>query len=117
VHRSLSAESGLPSIADRSFSKTVIVHESQFQRSTNQALPPTRPFCTLGIPICNAKTANIEGTGGFFFIDTNQPGILYLLTARHVLFNPDKDENKLYRFRNGSGEAQKKVLLMGEAAF
>jgi hypothetical protein len=44
------------------------------------------PFSTtLGIPICNAETTNIEGTGGIFFVDTTQPGKLFLLTARHVL--------------------------------
>ncbi|OJA10214.1 hypothetical protein AZE42_05511 [Rhizopogon vesiculosus] len=105
----------------------VIICESKFTRSAMMYKPaisanPTaivrKPFSTtLGVPICNAKTPNFEGTGGFFFIDTAKPGILYLLTARHVLFHPDKEENILYKFREGSGQASMKVMLMGEAAF
>ena len=76
------------------------------------------PFSTtLGIPICNAKTTNIEGTGGIFFVDTTQPGKLFLLTARHVLFHPDKEENMLYRFCENSGDPKRKVMFMGEATF
>ncbi|GBE80098.1 hypothetical protein SCP_0213010 [Sparassis crispa] len=105
----------------------VIICESKFTRSAMMYKPaisanPTavirEPFSTtLGIPICNAKTPNFKGTGGFFFIDTAKPGILYLLTVRHVLFNPDKEENILYRFHEGSGQPSRKVMLMGEAAF
>ncbi|KAF9778336.1 hypothetical protein BJ322DRAFT_1092735 [Thelephora terrestris] len=105
----------------------VIICESKFTRSAtmykpaisaNPAAIVREPFSTtLGIPICNAKTPNFEGTGGFFFVDTAKPGILYLLTARHVLFHPDKEENALYKFREGSGQASRKVLLMGKATF
>ena len=105
----------------------VIICESKFTRSATMYKPaisanPTaivrEPFSTtLGIPICNAKTPNIEGTGGFFFVDTAKPGILYLLTARHVLFHPDKEENTLYEFRERRGQPNRKVMLMGEAAF
>ncbi|KAF9778340.1 hypothetical protein BJ322DRAFT_1092749 [Thelephora terrestris] len=105
----------------------VIICESTFTRSAtmykpaisaNPAAIACEPFSTtLGIPICNAKTPNFEGTGGFFFVDTAKPGILYLLTARHVLFHPDKEENTLYEFREGRGQVSRKVLLMGEAAF
>ncbi|KAG7087717.1 hypothetical protein E1B28_013663 [Marasmius oreades] len=85
---------------------------------TDPAAILREPFSTtVGIPICNAKTSNFEGTGGLFFIDSTNPGILYLLTARHVLFHPDKEENKLYKFHEGSGAARRKVMLMGDAAF
>lgn len=80
--------------------------------------PPPRSaslfLTTLGIPICNAKTTNFEGTGGFFFMDIAKPGILHLLAARHVLFNSDREENTLYKYRERSGDAQKKVMFMGE---
>lgn len=86
--------------------------------SANPATIVRDPFSTtLGIPICNAKTPNFEGTGGLFFVDPAKPGILYLLTARHVLFHPSKEENMLYEFHEGRGQASRKVLLMGEAAF
>lgn len=105
----------------------VIIYESKFCRSASLYKPTItanpvaivrEPFSTtLGIPICNATTPNFEGTGGFFFVDTAKPGNLYLLTARHVLFHPDRDENKLYSFRKGTGQAKKRVMLMGTAAF
>lgn len=105
----------------------IIIYESEFHRSVSLYKPAATynpaavvhdPFSTtLGIPICNARTPNLEGTAGFFFIDTAKPGILYLLTARHVLFHPDNDENKLYTFREGTGQVKKKVMFMGQAAF
>lgn len=134
-HGTVSAESGLEiALHCRSIlvqfqieDVHVIVYESRYQRlasmykpaiSAHPAATVREPFSTtLGIPICNAKTTNIEGTGGFFFINTAKPGILHLLTARHVLFHPDKEENTLYRFREHSGEAKRKVMFMGEAAF
>ncbi|QRW14298.1 The BTB (BR-C, ttk and bab)/POZ (Pox virus and Zinc finger) domain [Ceratobasidium sp. AG-Ba] len=54
---------------------------------------------------------NIEGTGGIFFIDLNQAGKLFLLTARYVLFHPDKEENTLYAFRGNSGDPQRKAAI------
>jgi len=83
--------------------------------SANPAAVIREPFSTsLGLPICYAKTTNFEGTGGFF--NPAKPGILHLLTARHVLFHPDKEENKLYRFCDGTGAPRRNVML-GEAAF
>ena len=86
--------------------------------SANPAIIVREPFATtLGIPICNANTPNFKGTGGFFFTDTAKPNILYLLTARHVLFHPDIEKNELYQFHENSGQAKRRVLLMGEATF
>ncbi|THH17193.1 hypothetical protein EW146_g3576 [Bondarzewia mesenterica] len=86
--------------------------------SANPAAIVCEPFATtVGITICKASTTNLEGTGGFFFIDTAKPGILYLLTARHILFHPDNEKNELYQFRENSGQPKRKVLLMGEATF
>ncbi len=134
-HGTLSAEVGIDIAADcRSIlldngidDMHIILYESKFYRSASLYKPTVtanpvaivrEPFSTtLGIPICNATTPNFEGTAGFFFTDTAKPGILYLLTARHVLFHPENDENKLYTFRERTGQAQKKVMFMGEAAF
>ncbi|TFY64662.1 hypothetical protein EVG20_g5869 [Dentipellis fragilis] len=99
----------------------VIVYESKCQLLASMYKPAItanpvsivrEPFSTsLGISICNAKTTNIEGNGGIFFIDSTKPGKLFLLTARHVLFHPDEEENKLYRFRENSGDPQRKVMM------
>ncbi|QRV93325.1 hypothetical protein RhiJN_21343 [Ceratobasidium sp. AG-Ba] len=71
------------------------------------------PFtATLGPPICGVKTANLEGTGGFFFTDSKRPGKLFLLTARHVLFHPDRTDNE---HQAHSSEQTTKVLLFGHA--
>ncbi|KAI1793524.1 hypothetical protein LXA43DRAFT_971863 [Ganoderma leucocontextum] len=134
-HGSLSAESGLQVavhcrsiLLDNQIDDVhIIVYESKYQLLAGMYKPAItanpvaivrEPFSTtLGIPICNAKTTNIEGTGGIFFVDTAKPGKLFLLTARHVLFHPDSEENKLYRFRENSGDPMRKVMFMGEAAF
>ena len=72
---------------------------------------------SLGISICPAKSPNIEGTGGFFFLDKAKPGVLHLLTSRHILFHPDREENKLFSFQEGSGQPARKVMFLGKAAF
>lgn len=105
----------------------IIIYESKFHRSaslykpaitSNPVASVREPFSTtLGIPICNASTPYLEGTGGFFFTNPAKPGILFCLTARHVLFHPDNDKNELYIFREGTGQSKKNVMLMGEAAF
>ncbi|KDQ52060.1 hypothetical protein JAAARDRAFT_139278 [Jaapia argillacea MUCL 33604] len=105
----------------------VEIRESKFTRaalmykpaiSANPATVVRESFSTsLGLPICNEKTSNFEGTGGFFFIDPAKPGILYLLTTRHVLFHPDNDQNELYDFYDGTGAPRRNVMMLGEAAF
>lgn len=101
----------------------VILYESKYQlladmyKPTLTANPATilcEPFSTsLGISICNAETTNFEGTAVFFFVDSAQPGKLFV----HVLFHPDREEKTLYRFHEESGDPKRKVLDMGEAAF
>ena len=74
------------------------------------------PFSTaLGLPICAEANPSIEGTGGFFISDPRNPGKIYLVTARHVIFHPDKDPNELYQYHNSS-QRRKNVLLFGDAA-
>lgn len=84
--------------------------------TSNATARDREPFSTaLGLPICAEVTPSIEGTGGFFFTDPRNPGKLYLLTARHVVFHPDKDPNVLYQHGNSS-QPRKNVLLFGDAA-
>ena len=130
----LSSEAGLPLVtachsilvANGISDMHVILYESQYRPSARLYKPAITsnpadilrdPFSTtLGIPICSASATYSEGTAGFF-IDSSKPGIIYLLIARHVLFHPDREENELYTFREGTGKAKRKVMLMGEAAF
>ncbi|KAH8110516.1 hypothetical protein DFH11DRAFT_773107 [Phellopilus nigrolimitatus] len=105
----------------------VEIRESKFTRAammykpalnSNPAAALHEPFSTsLGLPICNAKSTNFEGTGGFFFIDSTKPGALFMLTARHVLFNPHEETNELYRYKEGTGAPRRLVMLLGENAF
>ncbi|QRV78552.1 hypothetical protein RhiJN_06567 [Ceratobasidium sp. AG-Ba] len=79
----------------------------------NPAAQLTEPFtATLGLPICGAETANLEGTGGFFFTDSKRPGKLFLLTARHVFFHPGRTGGEHHAH---SSEPTTKVLLFGYA--
>ena len=80
----------------------------------NPTAQAREPFSSaLGLPICAEATPSIEGTGGFF-ISLN-PGEIYLVTARHVVFHPDEEPNVLYRHRN-SAQRRRNVLLLGDAA-
>lgn len=80
----------------------------------NATAQAREPFSSaLGLPICAEATPFIEGTGGFF-ISLN-PGEIYLVTARHVIFDPDEEPNVLYRHRN-STQPRRNVLLLGDAA-
>ncbi|KDR77004.1 hypothetical protein GALMADRAFT_155693 [Galerina marginata CBS 339.88] len=122
--RSILVENGLDDVH-------VIIYESAFTRfkalykpdldGTNDpaaAMLQRFKFSTsLGLSISPAESPNVEGTGSFFFLDKAKPGVLFLLTARHVLFNPLKEENEDYFFHAGSNQAAGKVMFMGKAAF
>jgi hypothetical protein len=45
----------------------------------------------------------------------NNPGKIYLVTARHVVFPPDEEPNVLYRHRKPA-QRRRNVLLFGDAA-
>ncbi|KAG8816620.1 hypothetical protein FRC19_011909 [Serendipita sp. 401] len=70
---------------------------------------------TLGLSICAEATPSIEGTGGFFISDPHNPGKIYLVTARHVIFHPDEDSNELYQHHYDSSQPSRNVLLFGDA--
>ena len=40
-----------------------------------------------------------------------------MVTARHVLFHPDEEQNTMYVYKEGTGAPQRKVMLLGQAAF
>ncbi|EED81207.1 predicted protein [Postia placenta Mad-698-R] len=75
------------------------------------------PFTTtLGLPICAQSTPWVEDTGGFFISEGGKPERLLLVTARHVVFPPDKNENKHFEHKNDSQRCCD-VRLFGDAAF
>ena len=106
----------------------VEIHESEVVRSATRGpklykpAPASSPIATarepfstsLGLPIC-AENPYVEGTGGFFVSDPRNPGKLYLVTARHILFSPEEDANEVYRYSDGS-EPRRNVLLFSNAA-
>ncbi|KAF8480479.1 hypothetical protein DFH94DRAFT_480227 [Russula ochroleuca] len=70
---------------------------------------------TLGLPICAQSTPSVEGTGGFFIAEGGNAERLLLVTARHVIFTPDKD-NKHFEHKNDS-QSRYNVTLFGDVAF
>ena len=105
----------------------VEIRESEVTRCSTKMYKPVvtsnpiaqaiEPFATtLGLPICAEVTPNIQGTAGLFFTDPLQPGKLYLLTTRHVVFHPENHPNELYEYRD-TNMPRKNVLLMGDEAF
>jgi hypothetical protein len=84
--------------------------------TSNATVQAREPFSTaLGLPICAEATPFINGTGGFFISDPCNPGKIYLVTARHVIFCPDEDFNELYQYHNSS-QLRRNVLLFGDTA-
>ncbi|KAF8555076.1 hypothetical protein OG21DRAFT_956385 [Imleria badia] len=71
---------------------------------------------TLGIPICTQCMPCVEGTGGFFIAEDGDTKRLLLVTARHVVFTPDKNENKHFEHMNDS-QPHRNVMLFGDVAF
>ncbi|GBE84426.1 predicted protein [Sparassis crispa] len=71
---------------------------------------------TLGLPICAQSTPWSEGTSGFFITEGGNTERLLLVTARHVIFTPDKNENKHFERKNDS-QRRYNVTLFGDAAF
>ena len=84
--------------------------------TSNPTVDAREPLTTtLGLPICAESTPWAEGTGGFFITEGGNTERLLLVTARHVVFNPGKNENKHFEHKNGS--QRYKVTLFGDAAF
>ncbi|KAH9849331.1 hypothetical protein C2E23DRAFT_387013 [Lenzites betulinus] len=114
--RMILAENGISDVHVEIRESDVFLHAKLYKPaiSSNPTAQAIEPFTTsLGLPICSGDTTNSEGTGGFFFIDSNRPGKLFLVTARHVLFHPDTS-NEPYETRFGS-QAAKKVFLLSDS--
>ena len=84
----------------------VEIRESIVTRSAGlKFLPPTyllsdhtldvrEPLTTaLGLPICAQRTTWAEGTRGFFISEGGNTKRVLLVTARHVIFAPNKTQN------------------------
>ncbi|EIW76461.1 hypothetical protein CONPUDRAFT_63989, partial [Coniophora puteana RWD-64-598 SS2] len=85
--------------------------------SSNPTVDVREPLTTtLGLPICAQSTPWVEGTGGFFITEGGNAERLLLVTARHVVFTPDKNENKHFEHTNSS-QPRHNVMLFSDAGF
>ena len=83
--------------------------------SSDPTVQVREPFSTaLGITICAEDTPHIQGTATLFFTVSSEPGNLFLLAARHVLFRVDED-NAHYVYHDSA--PRKNVLLLGTNGF
>ncbi|OCH84906.1 hypothetical protein OBBRIDRAFT_815290 [Obba rivulosa] len=70
---------------------------------------------TLGLPICAQSTPWAEGTGSFSIVEGGDTERLLLVTARHVIFTPDKNENKHFERKNDS--QRRYNVRLGDAVY
>ena len=68
---------------------------------------------TLGHPICAQSTPNLVGTGGFFVIEGKNIKRLLIITARHVLFQPNRGEGEFISNPN----TRHNVMFLSDDAF
>lgn len=71
---------------------------------------------TLGLPISGKLTPWAEGVGGFFIAEGGDSKRLFLVTARHVVFEPSKDDNNTFEHKSPN-PPRREVILLSEAAF
>ncbi|KAG0635402.1 hypothetical protein HOY80DRAFT_927239 [Tuber brumale] len=71
---------------------------------------------TLGLPIASKRIPFCEGTGGFFVAEGGDRERLFLITARHVLFQVSRYENNVYE-RNAHTTPDHEVILIGDARY
>ncbi|KAH9020308.1 hypothetical protein EDB85DRAFT_531516 [Lactarius pseudohatsudake] len=81
---------------------------------TAEAREPLTP--SLGITICSRSTPGTEGTGGFFLSECSGSKRLLLVTARHVVFPLDKDNNNLFE-RKSDSERRHDILIFSDESF
>ncbi|KAK0442869.1 hypothetical protein EV421DRAFT_551705 [Armillaria borealis] len=85
--------------------------------SSDPTVSVREPFTTtLGLPICAQSTPWAGGTGGFFITEGGNTKRLLLVTARHVVFTPDKNKNDYFQHRNDS-QPRYNITLFSDAAF
>jgi hypothetical protein len=71
---------------------------------------------TLGLPISGKLTPWAEGTGGFFIAEGGGSKRLFLVTARHVIFQPDKNDNETFEHKSPSAP-HREVILLSDTGF
>ncbi|KAH9047194.1 hypothetical protein EDB84DRAFT_524333 [Lactarius hengduanensis] len=81
---------------------------------TAEAREPLTP--SLGITICSRSTPGTEGTGGFFLSEGSGSKRLLLVTARHVVFPLDKDNDNLFE-RKSDSERRHDILIFSDESF
>ncbi|KAJ7640781.1 hypothetical protein DFH06DRAFT_1429749 [Mycena polygramma] len=108
----------------------VEIRESVVTRSAGPKLLPSRGFLdtiadvrepfatTLGLPISAQSTSHVEdiGTGGFFIAESRNTERLLLVTARHIVFKPDENNNEHFEYKKDR-EDRFNVMLFGDVAF
>lgn len=74
------------------------------------------PFSTaLGLPISTEACPPVGGTGGLFISDPRYPDELFLVTARQVVIQANRNDNELVECDRTS-QRRRKVLLFSESA-
>jgi hypothetical protein len=71
---------------------------------------------TLGVSICPQATPWAQGSGGFFITEDGNTKRLLHVTAHHVIFPSDQNENKHFKQKNDSQHSYN-VLLFSDTAF
>ncbi|KAF8606534.1 hypothetical protein BDV93DRAFT_520820 [Ceratobasidium sp. AG-I] len=85
--------------------------------SLNPTADARNPFTTaLGIPISAKGTSWVEGTGGLFIAEGGTSERLFLVTARHVVFEPNGKNNDVFEYESPS-TPRHDVVLLGNFAF
>ena len=86
-----------------------------FCLSQKQEVEAREPLTTaLGLPISALSAPWTQGTGGFFVTEGRETRRLLLITARHVIFTPDKSEH----FEHGNNsQPRHNIALFSDAAF
>ena len=86
-------------------------------RSSNPTVDIRKPLTpTLGLPISGKLTPWAEGTGGFFVAEGGGSKRVFLVTARHVVFEPGRDDNNTFEYKP-PGPPGHEVILLSDAAF
>ncbi|PBK75246.1 hypothetical protein ARMSODRAFT_929310 [Armillaria solidipes] len=102
------------SVVTRSAGPKLLTSTYSYSDPTVSAREPLTT--TLGLPICAQSTPWAGGTGGFFITEGGNTKRLLLVTARHVVFTPDKNDNKHFERKNDS-QPRHNVTLFSDAAF
>jgi len=85
-----------------------------FDLPSSTTVKVREPLTTsLGLPICAQSRPWAEGTGGFFITEDGKPERLLLVTARHVLFKADRNNNKHFEHKDDPYN----VRLFGDSGF